>query len=107
MADLDQPQLDAVPPDVAPGGPPRGDGDAGFDNELVGVGFHGDLGRLAGVGQAALDLLPADHDRPAAGDSPGDGERFGQAGRLDCPGPGPGCGQAGQVAGVKPGRQGS
>jgi hypothetical protein len=40
------------------------------------------------VGQADLDLLPADHDRPAGGDPPGDDQGLGQAGRLDGPGPG-------------------
>jgi hypothetical protein len=50
-----------MPPDVAAGGAERGDGDAGLDGDLVAVGFHGDLGGLAGVGQADLDLLPAEN----------------------------------------------
>ncbi len=37
-------------PDVAAGSAGRGDGDAGLDGDLVSVGFHGDLGGLAGVG---------------------------------------------------------
>ena len=41
-----------------------GDGDAGLDGDLVGVGSDTDLDGFAGVGQADLDLLAADHDRP-------------------------------------------
>jgi hypothetical protein len=43
---------------------------------------------LAGVGQADLDSLAADHDGSADGDPPGDDEGGGQAGRLGGPGPG-------------------
>jgi hypothetical protein len=43
---------------------------------------------LAGVGQAGLDSLAADHDGSADGDPPGDDEGGGQAGRLGGPGPG-------------------
>ena len=32
------------------------------------VGFHDDPGGITGIGQADLDLLPADHDCPAHGD---------------------------------------
>ncbi len=73
---------DFVPPDIAAGGPRCCDSDARLDGDLVGVGFHGDLGGLAGVGQADLDLLPADHDRPAHRDPPCHHQRFGKARRL-------------------------
>jgi hypothetical protein len=74
------------------------------------------------VGQSDLDLLAADHDRPAGRDPAGDDDWLGQAGRLGSAGagsaePGPGLGRdgagdgagqdpGGQVAGVEPGRQG-
>ena len=51
-------------PDVAAGGTGGGHGYPGVDGDLVGVGFHGDLGGLAGVDEANLDLLATDHDRP-------------------------------------------
>jgi hypothetical protein len=41
-----------VPPDLPAGGAGHGDGDAGFDGDLVGVGFHRDLGCLASVREA-------------------------------------------------------
>jgi hypothetical protein len=44
-----------VPPDVAAGGAGRGDGDAAFDGDQVGIGFHRDPGGLACVRQADLD----------------------------------------------------
>jgi hypothetical protein len=75
-----------VPFDVAAGEAGCGDGDAVFDGDLVGAGFHGDLGGLARVRQADLDPLPADHDRTADRYPPPDGER---AGQLRWPG---GCG---------------
>jgi len=46
-----------VPSDVAADGAGCRDGDAWLDSDLVGVGFHSDLGGLAGVRQADLDLL--------------------------------------------------
>ena len=46
-----------MPPDVTAGGTGGGDGDAWLDGDLVGVGLHGDLGDLAGMSQADLDLL--------------------------------------------------
>ena len=54
-----------MPSDVAAGGAGRGDGHAGLDGDLVGIGFHGDLDGLARVRQADLDPLAADHDRTA------------------------------------------
>ena len=39
-----------------------GDGDARLDGDLVGVSLYGDIGGFAGVGQAGLNLLAADHD---------------------------------------------
>ena len=90
----------------------RGNGDAGLDRDQVGVGSDGDLDGLAGVRQADLDLLPADHDRPADGDPAADDVGFGQAGRLGCaragsaqPGPGLGRDEAGEGAGQDPGGQ--
>jgi hypothetical protein len=47
-----------------PGGARGGDGDAGFDGDLVGVGFHGDLGGLAGV-------RPGDEAKPGMPDGDG------------------------------------
>lgn len=40
-----------MPPDVTAIGPGRGNDDAGFDGDLVGVGLDGNFGGLAGVGQ--------------------------------------------------------
>jgi hypothetical protein len=91
-----------VPPDVAAGGAGRGDGDAGFDGHLVGVGFDGNRDGLACVRQADLDPLAADHDRPAHRDPPGDRERIRQPGRLCCSGsssPQPRAGLLGNRAG--------
>ena len=36
-----------MPPDIPAGGAGRGDGDAGFDGDLVGVSFTGDLDGFA------------------------------------------------------------
>jgi hypothetical protein len=83
-----------MPLDVPAGGAGRGDGGAGLDGDPVAIGSDGDIDGLAGVGQAGLDLLPADHDRPAGGDPPGDDQGLGQAGRLD--GRGPGSAQPGE-----------
>src|ERR1039458_4336064 len=58
-----------VPSDVAASGPGRGDGDAGLDGDLDGVGPDGHRDGLAGVGQADLDSLAADHDGWAGGRS--------------------------------------
>src|SRR6266699_5209614 len=77
-----------MPSDVAAAGPGRGDGDARLDGDLVGVRADADLDGLAGVRQADLDPLPADHDGSADGDAAGDGKGFGQAGRLGDAGPG-------------------
>ena len=66
-----------VPLDVAAAGPGCGDGDAGLDGDLVAVGSDGDFDGFAGMGQADLDSLAADHDRPADGDPPGDDQRVG------------------------------
>jgi hypothetical protein len=49
-----------VPPDVTAIAPGRGNDDARFDGDLVGVGLDGNFGGLVGVGQPNLDLLPAD-----------------------------------------------
>jgi hypothetical protein len=54
-----------MPFDVSAGGAGCGDGDAGFDGDLVGVGLDGDLGSLASMREADLDPLAADHDRAA------------------------------------------
>src|SRR3984885_11961108 len=95
-----------VPSDVAASGPGRGDGDAGLDGALDGVGSDGNRDGLAGVGQADLDSLAADHNGSADGDPPGDDEGGGQAGRRGGPGPGsaqpgPGPGRDGQAT-VRP-----
>jgi len=74
-----------VPSDVAAGSAGRGDGDVGLDGDLVGVRSDGDLDGLTGMGQANLDLLAADHDRPADRDPPGDDQGFGQLGQGGCP----------------------
>lgn len=43
-----------MPSEVAAGGAGGGDGDAGLDSDLVGVGSDGDLDGLAGMGQADI-----------------------------------------------------
>jgi hypothetical protein len=100
-----------VPSDVPAGIPGCGNGGAGLDGDLVGVRSDAYLDNLAGVSQADLDLLPADHDRPADRHPPGDDQRFGQARRLCSAGagagaakPGPGLGRdrAGDGAGQDP-----
>jgi hypothetical protein len=99
-----------VPFDVASSGPGRGDGDAGLDGDLDGVGSDGNRDGLAGVGQADLDSLTADHDGSADGDPPGDDEGAGRRGGWAVPGRaprsrGPGLGRdgAGDSADQDPG----
>src|SRR5215468_2418890 len=85
MASISRPywlSLEAVPPDVAAGCAGGGDGDAVLDGDLVGVGAHGHIRGLAGVGEADLDLLPADHDRPAHRHPAFDDQRLGQPWRV-------------------------
>jgi hypothetical protein len=94
-----------VPSDVAAGIAGRGDGDAGLDGDLVGVRSAGDLDGLTGMGQANLDLLAADHDRPADREPPGDDQGFGQLGLLGGAGagaaePGAGLGRDGAADGA-------
>jgi len=72
-----------VPPNVTTGGPGRGDGGAVVHADLVGVGADGDLGGFAGVRQADLNPLAADHDRAADRDPPSDDQGIGQTRHLD------------------------
>jgi hypothetical protein len=51
---------------------------ARLDRYLEGVGFDGDVARLARVWQDHLNPLPADHDRPAGRYPPRDLQGFGQ-----------------------------
>src|SRR6478672_9140040 len=67
----------------------RGDGNAGLDGDLDGVGPDGHRDGLAGVGQADLDFLAADHDGSADGDPPGDDEGAGRRGGWTVPGRAP------------------
>jgi hypothetical protein len=53
----------------------RGEGEAVFHGDLVGVGLHRDLYGLARMWQSNLDSLAADHDRAPDGHPPPDGER--------------------------------
>jgi hypothetical protein len=48
-----------VPSDVAAGGAGHGNGNAGLDGDLVGVGPDGDLNGLPGVGQLSRGGRPS------------------------------------------------
>jgi hypothetical protein len=54
-----------VPPNVAAGGPWCGECQGVFDGDAVGAGLDGDVGGLAGMREADLDALAADHDGAA------------------------------------------